>query len=144
VPLGQSKCGLVDCTCPPNSGTLSPHKQPANAVALLALPITRQSITCARGAFLPVILIQRASNDTPTGLSICSLAAGLTDARSAVGRRSAFCTSAYWHLSPAHTLSLSGPIVRASGLAPAARSRSLCGRALANMVRQAIQSLRAR
>jgi hypothetical protein len=88
---------------------LWPHKQPANAIALLALPITHQSITCARGAFLLVVLIQRASNDTPTGLSIRSLAARLSDARGAVGGRSAFCTSAYWHHSPAHTLALSGP-----------------------------------
>ena len=42
----------------------SPNKQPSDPVALLALPVTRQSITCARGAFLPVVLIQRASNDT--------------------------------------------------------------------------------
>jgi hypothetical protein len=71
-------------------------KLPSDPVALLALPVTRQSITCTRETFLPVVLIQRASNDTPTGLSIRSLAAGLTDARSTVDWRSPFCTSTNW------------------------------------------------
>ena len=125
VPGEQS---ILSCLgLPVGLSRLWPHKQPANPIAFLALLIAPQSITCARGAFLPVVPIHRASNDTPTALSICSLAAGLTDARVALDWRSAFCASAYWHLSSAHNAALSRSIVPASGLAPAARSRELCG-----------------
>jgi hypothetical protein len=85
---------------------LPPTKKPSDTVALLALPITRQSVTCASGAFRPICLVQRASNNRSADLPVRRLPTRLTDARGAVGWRSAFGAPSHWFLSSAHARSL--------------------------------------
>jgi hypothetical protein len=81
---------------------LSSRKQPSDTVALLALPITRRSVTCASGAFRPICLVRRASNNRLADLPVRRLPTRLTDARRAVGWRYAFGAPSQWFLSSAH------------------------------------------
>jgi hypothetical protein len=85
---------------------LSPHKQPSDTVALLALPITRQSVTCASGAFRPICFVRRAFNIRSADLPVRRLPTRLTDARGAVVWRSAFGAPSHWFLSSAHARTL--------------------------------------
>jgi hypothetical protein len=72
---------------------LPPTKKPSDPFALLAPPVSCRAVSYASGAFLPISLIQRASNESHTYLPTCSPAAGLVNSRGVEGRRSAiWCT----------------------------------------------------